>query len=152
MYCQWRRCQERPSKAIGNITINSISSSSCPTVHEVPVETTNFQPLLEKRLQLQSSSRSNLQGGTRLVDIKPRSVKWEVTFFSPGTILDTVRCIKDKLGGFLSEDINRRSMVSSRTGSAFKYTRTEGSKICYTYILQTRRVSQSMCKWKIKHH
>ena len=27
-------------------------------------------------------------------------------------------------------------MVSSRTGSAYKYTRTDGSKICDTYTLQ----------------
>ena len=32
---------KRPSNAFGNIIINSISNSSCTTVHEVPAETTN---------------------------------------------------------------------------------------------------------------
>ena len=66
---------KRPSKAFGNIIINSISNSSCITVHEVPAETANSQPLFEKRLQQQKSSRFTLQGGTKLVDIKPNSVK-----------------------------------------------------------------------------
>ena len=90
---------KRPSKAFGNIIINSISNSSCTTVYDVPAETTNSQPLFEKRLQQQSSSRSTLQGGTKLVDIKPNTVKWEVNNFSPGRAFSTVRCIKDRLGG-----------------------------------------------------
>ena len=47
---------KRTSQTFGNIIINSISNSSCTTVHEVPAETTNFQPLFEKRLHHQSSS------------------------------------------------------------------------------------------------
>ena len=66
---------KRPSKAFGNIIINSISNSSCTTVHEVPAEATNSQPSFEKRLQQQSSSRSTLQGRTELVDIKSKTVK-----------------------------------------------------------------------------
>ena len=50
-----------------------------------------------------------------------------------------------QVGGFSSEDINRRSMVSSRTGAGYKYTRTEGSKICVTYILQIQKGSSSPC-------
>ena len=42
---------KRPSKAFENIIINSISNSSRTTVHEVLAETTNSQPLFEKRLQ-----------------------------------------------------------------------------------------------------
>ena len=57
------------SKAFGNIIINSISNSSCTTVHEVLTEITNSQPLFEKRLHQQSSSRSPLLRGTKLVDI-----------------------------------------------------------------------------------
>ena len=34
-------------------------------------------------------------------------------------------------------------MAPSRTGTAYKYTRTEGSKICYTYILQIQKGSSS---------
>ena len=34
-----------------------------------------------------------------------------------------------QVGGVLPEDINRRSMVSSRASAACKYTRTEDSKI-----------------------
>ena len=34
------------------------------------------------------------------MDIKPKSVKWEVNLFSPGRMFDTVRCIKDRLGAF----------------------------------------------------
>ena len=108
-------------------------------------ETTNSQPLFGKRLQQQISSRSTQQGGTELVDIKPKSVKWEVSDFSPGITFDTARCIEGRLGGFLSEDINRRSMVSSRTSSAYKYTRKEVSKICDTYILQKQKGSSSPC-------
>ena len=48
------------------------------------------------------------------MDIKPKTVKWEVSNFSQDKTFDTLRCINDRLGGFLSEDINRRSMVSSR--------------------------------------
>ena len=33
---------------------------------------------------------------------------------------------------FLSEDINGGSMVSGRIGTVYKYTRTEGGKICDT--------------------
>ena len=130
---------KRPSKAFGNIVINSISNSSFTTIHGVSAEITNSQPLFEKTLQQHSSSRSILQGGTKLVDIKPKTVKWEVSNFSPDRTFNTVRCIKDKLGGSLPEDINRRSMVSSRTATAYKYTRTEGSKICDTYILQIQK-------------
>ena len=36
-------------------------------------------------------------------------------------------------------------MAPSRTGTAYKYTRTEGSKICYTYILQIQKGSSSPC-------
>ena len=90
---------KRPSKAFGNIIINSISNSSCTTVHEVPAETTNLQRSFEKRLQQQNSSRPTLQGGTKLVDIKPKTVKWEVSNFSPGRTFDIARCIKEKLGG-----------------------------------------------------
>ena len=91
---------KRPGKVFGNAIINSISNSSCTTVQEVPAETINSQPLLEKRLQQQNSSRSTLQGGTKLVDIKPKSVKWEVSSSSPGRTIDKVRCIKDRLGAF----------------------------------------------------
>ena len=45
------------------------------------------------------------------MDIKTKSVKWEVSNFLPGRTFDKVRCIKDKLGGFLLEDINRRNIV-----------------------------------------
>ena len=86
-----------------------------------------------------------LRRGTKLVDIKHKTVKWKVINFSPGRNLDTVRCIKDRLGGFLSEEINRKSMVSSRTGTAYKYNRTGGSKICDTYILQIQKGSSSSC-------
>ena len=79
------------------------------------------------------------------MDIKPMSIKWEVSNFSPGRSFDKGRCIKDRLGGFLSKDINRRSIVSSRTGSTYKYTRTEGSKICNNYILQIPKRSSSSC-------
>ena len=54
---------KRPSQAFGNIIINSVSNSSFTTVHEIPAETTNLQPLFEKRLQQQSSSRCTLQRG-----------------------------------------------------------------------------------------
>ena len=77
------------------------------------------------------------------MDTKPNTVKWEVSNFSPGRTFDTARCIKDRLGGFLVEDINRRSMVASRTDTSYKYTRTEGSKICDTYILQIQKGSSS---------
>ena len=68
------------------------------------------------------------------MDVKPKSVKWEVSNFLPGKTFHTFRCIKDSLGGVLSEG-SRRCMVSSRTGSVYKYTRTESSKIRDTYIL-----------------
>ena len=135
---------KRPSKVFGSIIMNIISNSSCTTVHDIPAETTNSQPLFEKRLQQQSGSRFTLQG-TKLVDIKAKTVKWEVSNFSPGRTFDTVRCMKDRLGGFLSEDISRRSMVSSRTCTTYKYTRIEGSKICDTYILQIQKGSSSPC-------
>ena len=80
------------------------------------------------------------------MDTKPNTVKWEVSNFSPGRTFDTARCIKDRLGGFLVEDINRRSMVASRTDTSYKYTRTEGSKICNTYILQIQKGSRVLCK------
>ena len=79
----------RPRKASGNTIINSISNSSCTTVHEVPAETIDSQLLFEKRLQQQSNSRSTLQGGTKLVDISS---------FSPGKTFDAVRYIKDRFG------------------------------------------------------
>ena len=79
------------------------------------------------------------------MDIILKSVKFKVSTFSRGRTFDTVRCIKDRLGGFLSEDINRRSMVSRRISSAYKYTRTDGSKICDTYILQLQKASSSPC-------
>ena len=101
--------------------------------------------MLQKRLQQQSSSRSTLQGGSKLVDIKPKTFNSEISNFSPGRTFDTVRCIKDRLGGFLSEDINRTSIVSSRTETAYKYTGIEGSKICDTYILQIQIGSSSPC-------
>ena len=101
--------------------------------------------MFEKRLQQQSNSRSTLQRGTKLVNIKPKTVKWEVSNFSPNRTFNTVRCVKDRLGGFLSEDINRRSMVGSRAGAAYKCTKTEGSKIYNTYILQIRKGSSSPC-------
>ena len=41
--------------------------------------------------------------------------------------------------GLLSED------TSSRTSYAYKYTRTEGSKICNTYVLQIQKGSSSLC-------
>ena len=63
---------KRPSKVFGSIIMNIISNSSCTTIHDIPAEITNSQPLFEKRLQQQSSSRSTLQGGTKLVDIKAR--------------------------------------------------------------------------------
>ena len=66
---------KRPRKAFGSIFINSISNSSCTVVHEVP-------------------------GGTKLVDIKPKTVKWEVSKVPPGQTFDTARCMKDRFGGF----------------------------------------------------
>ena len=63
-----------------------------------------------------------------MVEIKPKTIKWEVSNLSPGRTFNTVRCIKDRLGNFLSEDIDRRSMISSRTSTAFEYTRTDGDK------------------------
>ena len=62
------RCvNKRPSKAFGNIITKALAI--IPVTHEVPAETANSQPLLEKRLQQQSSSRCTLHRGTKLVDI-----------------------------------------------------------------------------------
>ena len=36
-------------------------------------------------------------------------------------------------------------MVSCRTGTTYKYTRAESSKICDTYILQIQKGSNSPC-------
>ena len=89
---------KRHNKSFGNIIISNLSNFSCTTVHEVPAETKNSQPLFEKRLQVQSSSRC------RLVDIKPKSVKWEVSNFSLGRNFDTsktgwkVFCQKTSIG------------------------------------------------------
>ena len=123
-----RSANKRPSKVFGNIIINSISNSSCTTVHEAHAETTNSQPLFEKRLQKQSSSRSTLQGETKLVDIKPKSVKWEVSNFSPGGTFYTVRCIKDRLGAFCQ----KTSIGGLKQNRLFKYIRSESKKICGT--------------------
>ena len=82
------------------------------------------------------------------MDIKPKIAKWvisKVSTFSPGRTFDTVRCIKDRLWDFMSEDNDRRSMVSSRKGTAYKYTRVEGSKICNNYFLQVQKGSSSPC-------
>ena len=62
-----RGVNKRPSKAFGNIITKALAI--IPVTHEVPAETANSQPLFEKRLQQQSSSRCTLQGGTKLVDI-----------------------------------------------------------------------------------
>ena len=35
-----------------------------------------------------------------LVDIKPNTVKWEVSKVPPGQTFDTARCMKDRFGGF----------------------------------------------------
>ena len=94
---------KRPSEASQNIIINRISNSFCTTLYGLRAETTNSQPFLEKRLQQQSSSRSILHVATKLVDIKPKTVKREVFTFSPGRIFDKVRCIKDKLGGWFCQ-------------------------------------------------
>ena len=126
-----------------DLIINSISNSSCTAVHEVLAGTTNSQTLFEKRLQQNSISRSTLQGEIKFVDIKPMTVKREASNFSFGRTFDIARCIKDRLGGILSKDINRRGMVSSRTSTAYKYTRIDGSKICDTYILQIQKGSSS---------
>ena len=67
----------------------------------------------------------------------------DVIDFSPGITFKIARCIQDRLGCFLSEQINRRSMVSSRTSSAYKYTGKESSKICDTFILQKQKGSSS---------
>ena len=73
------------------------------------------------------------------MNIKANTVKWEVSNFSPARTFDTIRCIKDRLGGFLSEDINRGSMVSSRRSTAYECTRTD------TYICQIEKGSSSPC-------
>ena len=78
-----RGVNKRPSKAFGNIITKALAI--IPVTHEVPAETANSQPLFEKRLQQQSSSKF---------------VKWEASNFSPGRTFDTVRCIKDSLGVF----------------------------------------------------
>ena len=134
------------AKLLGTLSSTALAILPAPLyIMYLHRKTANSKPLFEKRLQQQTSSRSTLQGGNELVDIKPKTFKWEVSNFSPSRTFDTVRCIKDRLGGFLSEDINRRSMVSSRTGTTYKYTRTEGSKICDTYILQIPKGSSSPC-------
>ena len=94
---------KRTSQAPQNIIINRISNSFCTTLYGLRAETTNSQPFLEKRLQQQSSSISILHGATKLVDIKPKTVKRELFTFSPGRIFDKVRCIKDKLGGWFCQ-------------------------------------------------
>ena len=35
-----------------------------------------------------------------MVDITPKTVKWEVSNFSPSRNFDTVSCLKDRLGAF----------------------------------------------------
>ena len=62
------------------------------------------------------------------MDIKSKTVKWKVSNFSPGRTFDTVRCIKDRLGGFLSEDINRRGMVSSRRSAVINILELRAEK------------------------
>ena len=79
------------------------------------------------------------------MDIKPKSVKWEVcNFLSDGTF-DTVRCIKEKLVAFLSEDINRRGMILSNISSGYKYTTSEGGNIYYAYILKIQKGCSGSC-------
>ena len=45
----------------------------------------------------------------------------------------------------MSEGNDRRSMISRRKGTAYKYTRVEGSKICNNYFLQVQKGSSSPC-------
>ena len=71
----------------------------------------------------------------------------DVIDFSPGITFKIARCIQDRLRGFLSEYINRRSIVSSRTSSTYKYTGKESSKIRDTFILQKQKGSSSPCTY-----
>ena len=52
------------------------------------------------------------------MDVKPKTVTREVSNFLQSN------ASKTGWGGFPSEDINKMSMVSSRTSTAYKYTRT----------------------------
>ena len=79
------------------------------------------------------------------MDFKPKAVKYEVNILRPGRAFDTVRHIDDKLVGFFSYDISREELFSPRTGAACKYTRTDGSKICNTNVLQIQKRSSSPC-------
>ena len=61
------------------------------------------------------------------MDIERKTVKWEVSNFSPGRTFDAVGYIKDRLAGFLSEDINR-SMLSAEQALHVNILELRGAK------------------------
>ena len=65
------------------------------------------------------------------------------TIFGGNLCRDTVIYLLKSLGS--EPHIKRWGMVSGRTDTASKYTRTEGRKICDTYILHIQKGSSSLC-------
>ena len=64
------------------------------------------------------------------MNIKPKTAKWEVSNFLPGTNFDAVRS-----GGFLSEDINRRRW-------------SQAEQVLHINILELRAAKFTFCRYK----
>ena len=86
-----------------------------------------------------------MHGATKLVDIKPKLSNGKSANSYQVELLIKSDALKTISGMVLSEDINTRSMVSSRTSATFKFTGTECNKFCHTYILQIQKGSSSSC-------
>ena len=105
--------------------LNSTSNDASIFAKKIPATAASgiYQKAIS--LQLNSSSEPKFNSGTNTVGKQPRNINFIITHkqnYNPN------RCFSERLGGILSENLNRRSMDSSGVNVTYQSTTTQSYK------------------------
>ena len=108
--------------------LNSISCDASIFINKISATTASEIYKKTISLPLNSSPEPKFNSGTSMVGKQPRNIKWEVNFVAYKQNYNPRRCFSEGLGDILSENINRRSMGSSKVKVTYQSARTQSYK------------------------
>ena len=113
-------------------------SSSAPSSSTVSLLTTITFSISKTNTILPDYGKVDSLGKKRVVMVGQQSgtLQWSIGYTTTGTGLYSDKCIQKRLGGCLSNDQNRESVVQEGTGSTYKLTGAFSHKTCHLDICQ----------------
>ena len=142
-----RDYHRRLNKVNRETRINCPSNTACTNSSSVLATFPNPGMKTFEMLSCQSTYRPGCKRRTFLVDRKFKALQWKVSYFASSRLRYISRCINQRVGGHMSRDINRRTMVRGGTESSHQHTRAEGSAFSH---IDFCKIPRYMSGWTTK--